>query len=190
VARERRVGRVNGSIIGAFTLQDGLDATVTILTIWTYTHFTSSRTRSCRLLLVRFRSFLHEIVKECEIVGISSVLLGRFPHVSRFAAVNVLSDAFLSRRAVKLILIFVAMYNGSGHIYAISLTDDSAGRVVGMTKVRLVDARSESGATIFDGVKIVMIIVMVVVKVLVMFGTKDARNHQKYDGKEDKTRHL
>merc|ERR550534_481019 len=65
VARERRVGRVNGSVIGAFTLQDGLDATVTILTIWTYTHFTSSRTRSCRLLLVRFRSFLHEIVKEC-----------------------------------------------------------------------------------------------------------------------------
>merc|ERR550534_708703 len=189
MARERRVGRVNGSVIGAFTLQDGLDATVTItLTIWTYTHFTSSRTRNCRLLLVNFRSFLHEIVKECEIVGISSVLLGWFPHVSRFAAVNVLSDAFLSRRAVKLILIFVAMYNGSGHIYAISLTNDSAGRVVGMTKVRLVDARSESGATKFDGVKIVMVVVIIVMVVLV--GAKDARNHQKYDGEDDKTRHL
>ena len=46
VARERRVGRVNGSVIGAFTLQHGLDAAVAILTIWTYTHFTSSRTRS------------------------------------------------------------------------------------------------------------------------------------------------
>jgi len=102
------------------------------------------------------------------------------------AAVNVLSDAFLSRRAVELILIFVAMYNGSGHIHAISLTNDSAGRVVGMTKVRLVDARSESGATKFDGVKIVMVVVIIIV----MVGTKDARNRQKYDGKDDKTRHL
>merc|ERR1712112_180226 len=154
VARERRVGRVNGSVIGAFTLQDGLDAAVTILTVWTYAHFTGSRTRSCRLLLVNFRSFLHVIVKEGEIFGISSVIFRRFLHVGRFAAVNVLSDTFLSRRAVKLILIFVAMYNGSGHIYAISLTNDSAGRVVGMTKVRLVDARSESGATKFDDFKI------------------------------------